>query len=566
MTCPAPESRPAPRQVTGGRMRKSYHAQLTAMLREAHAAAIESHVSGAPIDEVTAMRAERNEAVQRRRVLAGLGAAALAALFGTARASGTKPSVVIVGGGLAGLACARALWLNRGIAASIYEWDNRVGGRVQTLRGYFANGLYAEEHGQFISSEHVRMRALAREYGLTLANANANLHGAPATGWYAGQRYTQAALNADWQGYAWKLFHDAVIAAPGATYLHANATARAWDHMSVTDWVDQYIPGGTSSPLGALCLADVISEYGSPPERQSALNLIYILGYDASRPGGYQARNAPMVAGTDEKYQVAGGNDQIIAGLVNDLPQGTINLGYQLLAVRETPHRTYISTFQVGSGTVDVASDHVVLTLPPPPLRDVDLSRVNLNALQQRCIATAALGNNAKIFIQVAGVPWAAAGYNGTVLTDELVCGGWDASNTQAGGYGKGADGVLVGYPGGKPGATLAARYGIAYGDDSAPAPPAMVADTLAQLEPILPGISAAWQAGPQLAYCCDGNLDPHLRGAYSNFLVGQYTVICGAQSLRAGNLHFAGEHTSLAFQGYMEGAVQSGLRAAKEI
>jgi monoamine oxidase len=78
--------------------------------------------------------------------------------------------------------------------------------------------------------------------------------------------------------------------------------------------------------------------------------------------------------------------------------------------------------------------------------------------------------------------------------------------------------------------------------------------------------MTAAWAAGPQLAWVNDGNIDPYVRGAYSNFLVGQYTALAGAQSLRAGNLHFAGEHTSTEFQGYMEGAVQSGYRAAGEI
>jgi monoamine oxidase len=545
-------------------MARSYHAPLTARLREAHSAATESHATGAPIDEIIATRAHRRATLPRRELI--LGAAALTAAPRPTRAATNSPTVVIVGAGLAGLTCARALYRNHGITASIYDWNTRVGGRVQTLRGFFANGITAEQHGQLISSEHIRMRRLAAAYGLTLQNANLHLSDTADTGWYAGQRYTSAQLARDWQTYAWKLFHDAALAAPSATYRRASAQARLWDHMSVTDWVNQYIPDGTENPLGALCLADVISEYGSPPEHQSALNLIYILGLDASTRSGYQPRNAPEVAGTDEKYQIQGGNDLLTTAMAADLPQGAINLGYQLLAARETPGRAYICTFQSDAGTVDIRADHVVLTLPPPPLRDVDLSRVNLNALHLRCIANATLGANAKIFIQVAGAPWVQAGYSGTLLTDAEICGGWDAACSQQGGHDPHGEALYCGFPGGKPGATLATRYGLAYGDDSQPAPPAMVADTLSQLEPVFPGTTAAWNAGPQLAYVCDGNIDPHLRGAYSNFLVGQYTSIAGAQSLRAGNLHFAGEHTSLQFQGYMEGAVQSGLRAAAEI
>jgi monoamine oxidase len=263
---------------------------------------------------------------------------------------------------------------------------------------------------------------------------------------------------------------------------------------------------------------------------------------------------------------VVGGNDQIISGLVADLPSGAIEYGHRLIAVRQRSDRSLVCTFDTPSATREITADHVVLTIPPTTLRDVELRGIDLLPVQRRAIAGATLGNNAKIFIQVEGRPWIADGFTGTVLTDKPVCGGWDASNTQHGGLGAHARAIFVGYPGGTPGATLAARYGLTFGDDAGPAPPAMVADTLAQLEPIYPGIGAAWRAGPRLAYVNDGNIDRYLLGAYSNFLVGQYTSFCGGQSLRAGNLHFAGEHTSVAFQGYMEGAVRSGLRAAAEI
>ena len=57
-------------------------------------------------------------------------------------------------------------------------------------------------------------------------------------------------------------------------------------------------------------------------------------------------------------------------------------------------------------------------------------------------------------------------------------------------------------------------------------------------------------------------------RGSYSCPLVGQYTTLLQAAptpELR-GRLLFAGEHTSGDFAGFMNGAVQSGNRAAKEI
>jgi monoamine oxidase len=90
-----------------------------------------------------------------------------------------------------------------------------------------------------------------------------------------------------------------------------------------------------------------------------------------------------------------------------------------------------------------------------------------------------------------------------------------------------------------------------------------MVNDTLAALEPILPGVTAAYNG---LAYCNVGAIDQHLLGAWSQYNVGQYTGFGGIQGVQEGNIHFAGEHTSTSFQGFMEGAVRSGERVAGEI
>ena len=72
--------------------------------------------------------------------------------------------------------------------------------------------------------------------------------------------------------------------------------------------------------------------------------------------------------------------------------------------------------------------------------------------------------------------------------------------------------------------------------------------------------------AGPKLAHYHDGNLDPHLYGAWSQYNVGQYTGFSGIEPVREGNIHFAGEHTSLESQGFIEGAVETGERVAAEI
>jgi monoamine oxidase len=59
---------------------------------------------------------------------------------------------------------------------------------------------------------------------------------------------------------------------------------------------------------------------------------------------------------------------------------------------------------------------------------------------------------------------------------------------------------------------------------------------------------------------------DPHILGAYSYLAVGQFTKFNGIQGRREGNLHFAGEQTSVNYQGYIEGGLRSGYRCASEV
>ena len=572
-------------------MARSVHGRLAAMLREAHAAATESAATGIPIDEVRAIGTERarvagmaetERGVTRRSVLqAGAAIGVLAATSGLAAPSqiraATQPRIAIVGGGIAGLRCAHRLWTKWKKPSTVYEWDDHVGGRIETLRGFFANGQIVEQHGEFISSEHTATLNLASSLGLTLdlaSTAAAYPAGTQDTYWLNGARYTQSMLDADWQTYAWGIFNDAVRQAPWPTrYTGFTQAGYDWDHLSVVDWITRYVPGGLGSPFGKLCYYVVISEYGGPPEQQSALNLVYILGYDDSRNGqGFQSKVTPSLYGTDEKWHIHGGNDQLISGLVGQLPGGTIETGHQLIALKDNGNATYTLTFTVGASTTQVVADHVVLALPFSTLRHVDLSRTNLSPLKRTAIDELQLGTNAKIQIQVAGRPWNTAGYTGNMLTDlDLkapgsppgpaigVDGGWDATNYQAG-----PTGIVANLLGGSDGAALASKYGL--GADDGPAPRAMVNDVLANFERVFPGITNAWNAGPRLAHYHDGNIDPHILGSWSQYDVGQYTGFSGIEPVREGNIHFAGEHTSLENQGFIEGAVESGERVAAEI
>jgi monoamine oxidase len=85
----------------------------------------------------------------------------------------------------------------------------------------------------------------------------------------------------------------------------------------------------------------------------------------------------------------------------------------------------------------------------------------------------------------------------------------------------------------------------------------------LRQIDPLLPGLAAHWNGRASIDYWI---AYPWTLGSYSYWKVGQYTSFSGAEKEVSGNCHFAGEHTSQDFQGYLNGAVETGQRAANEI
>ena len=72
--------------------------------------------------------------------------------------------------------------------------------------------------------------------------------------------------------------------------------------MSVYEWIESRVPGGHDSPLGQVLDVAYNIEYGAETTDQSALNLVYLLGYK-SVPGNYMVFGA-----SNERYHIVGGN------------------------------------------------------------------------------------------------------------------------------------------------------------------------------------------------------------------------------------------------------------------
>jgi len=471
--------------------------------------------------------------------LAGLGLAAFGRLTPAARGA-SSPSVVVVGAGLAGLTCAYRL-KQAGYIAQIHEASDRVGGRCWTGRGVFNAGQIYERGGELIDQGHTHIRQLAQELGLNLDNLlAAEANGTEPFFFFDGEPYSHADATDDLKS-IWQKLHKDVSAASYPT-LFDNFTQRGFelDHLSIVDYLDETIPdGGASSRLGQLLDVAYNIEYGAESDVQSSLNLLYLLAYS----GQGQLR---IFGPSNEKYHVRGGNDQIPTLLAQALA-GQISLGSELTAIKRNASGTFTLTFRDGSGTRTVTADHVVLTLPFSLLREVNYSKAGFEPLKVTAIKELAMGTNSKLHLQFSQRHWSSLGCNGETFSDRGYQNTWEVSRAQPG-----VAGILVDYTGGKVGASFGSGT-----------PASRAQQFLTQIEPVLPGLSNRWNKRATVDFWADY---PWTKGSYSYWKVGQYTKFSGMESRRQGNCHFAGEHTSQDFQGYLNGAVETGERAAGEV
>jgi monoamine oxidase len=103
-------------------------------------------------------------------------------------------------------------------------------------------------------------------------------------------------------------------------------------------------------------------------------------------------------------------------------------------------------------------------------------------------------------------------------------------------------------------------RIGASFGSGT---PASRAKQFLAQIEPMFPGITKQWDGRATVDYWAGYRWT---RGSYSYYAPGQYTAFAGSEPEVSGACHFCGEHTTLEFQGYLNGAVFTGERAASEV
>ncbi|MCA3130787.1 MAG: FAD-dependent oxidoreductase [Rhodocyclaceae bacterium] len=479
----------------------------------------------------------------RRRFLAGgaaLGAMAAAPGWAAAAAKAAAPRIAVVGAGLAGLTAAWAL-RRAGLDCTVYEGAQRVGGRCYSERSAFDQQQVAEHGGEFIDSVHEEIIALCRALGLQLDDVlAAEAPGTAPLTWLDGAAYTPEEATRDFQPVHRVVQRQARALGEDYGYRGASKAARALDGISVAQWIDRHVPGGRASRLGRALDNAYTEEFAADTTWISAVSIVATLAVS-------EADRFEPYAGSDQRYHVRGGNDHMVARLVAELGS-PVTTGTRLMGLERIGGARLRLTLRDAGGERAEAFDRVILALPFSTLQDLNLSRAGFRPLKLRAIRELPMGASTKLQLQFRHRFWNARGNNGVVVMDAAPFHStWEPTRAQPG-----EAGILNFWSGG----SLAFAAGTGPARSLAP----RAADALAQA---LPGATEAWN-GRAIRDAWSDN--PWSRGSYAYYPVGYATSVLGIEPEPEGHCHFAGEHTSLQWQGFLNGAVESGLRAAREV
>ncbi len=468
-----------------------------------------------------------SQSINRRTLVKG-GLASLALAGCASKPSGKRrPQVAILGAGLAGLVAGYTL-KKHGVSAHIYDAAERTGGRVYSQENLLADGLVTELGGEFIDTGHETVLALAKELKLSLLDTATDTQVDKYDFFIDNTHYTVEDLVKALQPFSKAILADIDELPDEITYKNIGG-ARKFDQISTLEYLTQK---GIKGWLLALFDSAFTTEYGLDSAEQSAINFLFL--FDPS----LKAKEFEMFGESDERFKIAGGNQQLVDKLAEQLPN--IHLSYEVEAI-STAGPGYRVLFRNGE---DVYFDYIICTLPFTKLRQVSLKLEGVSPTKRLAINSLGYGTNAKFFLGFSKRLWRELGFSGQVFSDTSVQLAWDNSQLQSG-----QAGGLTIFTGGRNSASMLANP-----------KPVQAQVYLRQLNKIYPSLQQFYNERYGMFYWPE---HPHTLGSYACYKVGQWSAFAGVEAEPIGQVYFAGEHCSANFQGYMEGAAETGLSAA---
>jgi len=442
-----------------------------------------------------------------------------------------EADVIVVGAGLAGLTAARQVQ-RAGYSVLVVEARDRVGGRV--LSHSLDGGLDVDVGGQFVGPAQRHILRLAAELGvatqpiftsgLTVLELGGKRHG-----YRAIPRLSPLQL-ADSGRAILALERMARRVPPDAPWQAAGAAAA--DSRTLADWARRNV----RTRLGRFAV-EAFSR-GVLACEPGEVSLLHVLFYLRSA-GGF--RQLTETAGAAQQDRFAGGSQLIAITMSEQLGPGSVRLGAPVARIEQAPSRV-----TVHAAGLAAAGRRAVIAMPPALAGRISYDPP-LPADRDQLTQAAPMGAVIKCLAVYDEPFWRHAGYNGQATSD-----GPAAQVTFDTGPPAGSPGILLGF------VTAAEARRL-----TRAGPAQRRAEVLASFGRYFG--PAATRPARYIEH--DWTADPWTRGCYgAHFPPGTWTQSGPALRRPAGLLHWAGTETATHWSGYMDGAVESGQRAAAEV
>jgi Monoamine oxidase len=454
---------------------------------------------------------------------------------GLERRGGPAKRVIIIGAGMAGLVAGYEL-ARAGHDPLILEGQNRVGGRVYTLRK-FAPGLYAEAGAMRIPRVHDLTLGYIEHFGLQLrpfmmGNPKGLVH-------VGGRRMTaeQAGLTPDELGF------DVAPHERGRTYddLWTDATRDLREMVErdqVAGW--EYIV----REFDRYSLREFLALKGFS---DGAIEMYGVMSFVESELSNAVVEELREDFGRayEDMQEIAGGMDNLPRAFYEEL-QDRIRFGAEVHAIDQGTDSVTVH-FKTESGRYSVTGDYAIVAIPFSVLRQIEVM-TPFSREKQRAIRQLNYSASTKVLFQVRERVWE---------TDDGIFGGASATDLPI---------RRVNYP--TPDPTTARGVLLAsytWGQDAlrwgAMDEETRLEEAIEDVSKLHPRIRDVYEVGTSHAWYDDR----WANGAFALFEVGQQTALQADIVRPEGRIHFAGEHCSL-YHAWIQGALESGLNAARAI
>lgn len=441
--------------------------------------------------------------------------------------------VAIVGAGLAGLSAARAL-AAAGRSVVVLEAHDRVGGR--TLNHTFSDGTVVELGGQWVGPTQDRLYALARELGVehypTWDEGENLLHrGGRLVRWKGETFGLPPHVVAELAIVDWRIGRLAA-SVPLERPWEAKRAARL-DSETVASWIRRSV----RTPMGRDFLRVLVEAvFSAEPEDLSMLHFLFYL----RSGGGLETLTA--TGGGAQESRFAGGSQEISIRAAGELgPGDAVRLSHPVLSLTQDGDGV-----TAGGPWGSLRAAHAVVAVAPAVVGRISFDPP-LSGRRAHLHAKMPPGYVIKCMARYEQPFWREDGLSGQAGSPEHPLAiTFDNSPRD------GSCGVLLGFLEGGHGRRAAA----------------LAAERRREL--VLDGFATYFgeRARRPLEYVeRDWAADEWVRGGYGAHLPpGAWTHYGSLLREPEGRVHWAGAETSPVWNGYMDGAIRSGERAAAEI